>query len=163
MVYKNPCVDITLKRYQSGYTADEYHVHVGHLDGTGAMRNADRPLAGRCAIGWSEVQRSSAVARETRMNAPVPVLVGLRTVTRHEGRAARRDFYHRYDLLLANWYLLTLRIQQEIEEVRNELHEELACWQPHQPEPDWNAYVDRMNGICRAEGFQQTLRRRRVS
>jgi len=37
----------------------------------------------------------------------------------------------RYDLLLANWYLLTNRIQQEIEEVRHDLHEELACWQPH--------------------------------
>ena len=92
------------------------------------------------------------------MNAPV--LVGLHTVARHEGRATRRDFYHRYDLLLANWYLLTDRIQQEIEQVRNDLHEELACWQPHQPEPDWNAYVDRMNVICRAEGFQPTLRRR---
>jgi hypothetical protein len=126
------------------------------------MRNADRAPAGRCAIGgWSEVQQSSAVARETRMNAPV--LVGLNTVARHEERATRRDFYHRYDLLLANWYLLTDRIQQEIEQVRDELHEELACWQPHQPEPDWNAYVDRMNMICRAEDFQRTLRRHRVS
>jgi hypothetical protein len=72
---------------------------------------------------------------------------------RREVRAKRRDFYTRYDLLLANWYLLTNRIQQEIEEVRQELHEELAGWQPHQPEPDWNAYADRMNVICRAGGL----------
>ena len=85
-------------------------------------------------------------------------LIGLRTVAGHEVRAKRRDFYDRYDLLLANWYLLTNRIQQEIEEVRQDLHEELACWRPHQPEPDWNAYADRMNMICRAGGFQLPLR-----
>lgn len=67
-----------------------------------------------------------------------------------EIRSKRRDFYDRYDLLLANWYLLTNRIQQEMEQVRHELHEELAGWQPHQPEPDWNAYAARMNVICRA-------------
>jgi hypothetical protein len=70
-----------------------------------------------------------------------------------EVRSKRRDFYDRYDLLLANWYLLTNRIQQEIEQVRQELHEELASWQPHQPQPDWNAYADRMNVICRAGGL----------
>ncbi len=71
------------------------------------------------------------MVRETRMNAPA--VIGLRLAVRNEGRAKRRDFYDRYDLLLANWYLLTNRIQQEIEEVRHDLHEELACWQPHQP------------------------------
>src|SRR5258708_33458135 len=96
--------------------------------------------------------------RETHMSTPS--ISGSGKVGGHGNRATRRDFYHRYDLLLANWYLLTDRIQQEIEQVRNDLHEELACWQPHQPEPDWNAYVDRMNVICRAEGFQPTLRRR---
>jgi hypothetical protein len=82
-----------------------------------------------------------AMGRGTRMNA------------RLEGHVMRRAFYHRYDLLLANWYLLTNTIQQEIEQVREDLHEELACWQPHQPEPDWNAYADRVNTICRAGGF----------
>lgn len=70
-----------------------------------------------------------------------------------EVRSKRRDFYDRYDLLLANWYLLTNGIQQEIEQVRQELHEELAGWQPHQPEPDWKAYADRMNVICRGGGL----------
>jgi hypothetical protein len=131
---------------------------VGRFDGSDAIRNGDRALAGKCAIGWSEVRRSGAVARETRMNAQV--LIELRTAARHEGRAKRRDFYHHYDLLLANWYLLTNQIQQEIEEVRNDLHEELACWQPHQPEPDWNAYADRVNTICRAGGVQLPVSRR---
>ena len=65
-------------------------------------------------------------------------------------RAMRRDFYHRYDLLLANWYLLTSRVQQEIESIRQDLHNELARWQPHLPEPDWRAYSDRMSTIARA-------------
>jgi hypothetical protein len=62
-------------------------------------------------------------------------------------RAKRRDFYHRYDLLLANWYLLTSRIQQEIESIRQDLHNDLARWRPHLPEPDWNAYANRMSTI----------------
>jgi len=74
-----------------------------------------------------------------------------------EERAKRRDFYDRYDLLLANWYLLTTRVQQEVMEVRQDLHEDLASWQPHQPEPDWNAYADRVNTICNAGGFHQPL------
>lgn len=74
-----------------------------------------------------------------------------------EERAKRRDFYDRYDLLLANWYLLTKPIQQEVMEVRQDLHEALASWQPHQPQPDWNAYADRVNTICRAGGFQQPV------
>jgi hypothetical protein len=86
------------------------------------------------------------------MNAPE--LIALRTMAAHEVHAKRREFYDRYDLLLANWYSLTNRIQQGIEEVRQDLHEELAGWRPHQPEPDWKAYADRMNMICRTGGFQ---------
>ena len=78
--------------------------------------------------------------RETQVNA------------QREGRAKRRVFYHRYDLLLANWYLLTNGVQEQIEQVRQDLHDELAGWRPHQPEPDWNAYADRVNMICRG-GF----------
>jgi hypothetical protein len=73
-----------------------------------------------------------------------------RKQARREARVKRHDFYHRYDLLLANWYLLTSRIQQEVLAVRQDLHDELASWQPHQPQPDWNAYADRVNTICRA-------------
>jgi hypothetical protein len=65
-----------------------------------------------------------------------------------ESRARKRDFYRRYDVLLANWYLLTRRIQQDIESLRQDLHEELACWQPDRPEPNWNAYADRMNTLA---------------
>jgi len=74
---------------------------------------------------------------------------GKDTTGRRETLAKRRAFYHRYDLLLANWYLLTNRIQQAILVVRQDLHDDLACWRPHQPEPDWNAYADRVNVICR--------------
>ena len=62
----------------------------------------------------------------------------------------RRDFYRRYDLLLANWYLLTGRVQQEIESIRQDLHNELARWRPHSPEPDWRAYADRMSRLAHA-------------
>jgi hypothetical protein len=65
-----------------------------------------------------------------------------------ESRAKRRDFYRRYDALLANWYLLTHRVQEEILSIRQELRNELASWRPHLPEPDWNAYVDRMSVIA---------------
>ena len=41
------------------------------------------------------------MVRETRMNAPA--VIGLRLAVRNEGRAKRRDFYDRYDLLLANY------------------------------------------------------------
>jgi hypothetical protein len=64
-----------------------------------------------------------------------------------ESRTKRRDFYRRYDALLANWYLLTNRVQEEILSIRQELHAELASWRPHLPEPDWRAYADRMNMI----------------
>jgi len=32
--------------------------------------------------------------------------------------------------------------------IRQDLHDELARWRPHQPEPDWHAYADRMNAIA---------------
>jgi len=84
--------------------------------------------------------------REPRMNT-LPV-AGLRKAGRRESCAKRHDFYRRYDVLLANWYLLTSRIQQEILSIRQDLHDELARWRPHQPEPDWNAYADRMSMIA---------------
>ena len=59
-----------------------------------------------------------------------PSFTGLRKGGWREKLAKRRDFYHRYDVLLANWYLLTNRIQQEIERIREDLHDELACWRP---------------------------------
>ncbi len=68
------------------------------------------------------------------------------------GRAKRRDFYRRYDVLLANWYLLTHRIQEEILSIRQELHHELASWRPHLPEPDWHAYTERMSVIAARTG-----------
>ena len=71
-----------------------------------------------------------------------------RGADRSKSRARRRDFYRRYDVLLANWYQLTSRIQQDIESLRQDLHEELARWRPHQPEPDWKAYADRMNQLA---------------
>lgn len=71
---------------------------------------------------------------------------------RGEIRLKRRDFYQRYDLLLANWYLLTSRIQHDIESIRRDLHDDLARWQPHLPEPDWNAYADRMSLIAARAG-----------
>jgi len=63
-------------------------------------------------------------------------------------RAKRDDFYRRYDVLLSNWYLLTSRVQREVESIRQDLHHELAQWRPHQPEPDWHAYAQRMNMIA---------------
>ncbi len=86
-----------------------------------------------------------------------PSLTSLRKAGGRETRAKRRDFYHRYDLLLANWYSLTNRIQQEILVVRQDLHDDLACWRPHQPEPDWTTYAERVNMICREGGFQLAL------
>jgi hypothetical protein len=76
-----------------------------------------------------------------------PPVNGLRQAAGRDSRAKRRDFYHRYDRLLANWYLLTARIQHEIESIRQDLHNDLARWRPHLPEPDWNAYAHRMTTI----------------
>ena len=61
--------------------------------------------------------------------------------------ATRRDFYHRYDLLLASWYLLPSSAQRQIESIRQDLHEDLGRWRPQQPEPNWSAYVARVNTI----------------
>jgi hypothetical protein len=66
---------------------------------------------------------------------------------RRDNCARRRDFYDRYDLLLANWYLLTSRLQKEVQMIRQDLHDDLALWRPHQPEPDWSAYADRVSAI----------------
>jgi len=77
-----------------------------------------------------------------------PSFAGPRQAGGRESRARRRDFYRRYDALLANWYLLTHRIQDEVLSIRQDLHDELARWRPHQPEPDWHAYADRMNAIA---------------
>lgn len=65
-----------------------------------------------------------------------------------ERRAKRHDYYRRYDVLLANWYLLTHRIQDEVLSIRQELHDELASWRPHLPQPDWHAYARRLNAIA---------------
>ena len=76
-----------------------------------------------------------------------PRLTDPRKAANREGRAKRGDFYRRYDVLLANWYLLTHRIQDEILSIRRELHDELAAWRPHRPLPDWHAYAHRLNAI----------------
>jgi hypothetical protein len=72
----------------------------------------------------------------------------LRKADRRASRAKRRDFYSRYDVLLANWYLLTSRVQHEIESLRQDLHNDLARWRPHLPEPDWHTYAQRMSRIA---------------
>jgi hypothetical protein len=94
----------------------------------------------------------TAASSSARMNTPS--FIGLRKVGGRENHAKRRDFYHLYDLLLASWYLLTNRMQQEILALRQDLHDELASWRPQQPEPDWDAYADRANMICREGGFR---------
>ena len=61
---------------------------------------------------------------------------------------SRALFYRRYDLLLSNWHLLTARMQDDIESLRQDLHDQLAHWNPGQPAPDWKAYFERMNAIA---------------
>jgi hypothetical protein len=61
---------------------------------------------------------------------------------------SRAMFYRRYDVLLSNWHLLTVQMQDDIESLRQELHEHLAHWKPRQPAPDWKRYFDRMNAIA---------------
>jgi len=78
------------------------------------------------------------------MDTIITTTTQLRKADRRQSRAKRRDFYRRYDVLLANWYLLTSRIQEEILSIRQDLHDDLARWRPHQPEPDWGAYADRV-------------------
>ena len=65
----------------------------------------------------------------------------------------RADFYHCYNSVLANWFAYPGPTQRELDKVRHDLHEELGCWQPGRPEPDWNAYGERMNTICRWDAF----------
>jgi hypothetical protein len=65
----------------------------------------------------------------------------------------RGEFYCCYDRLLANWFFLSVCIQEEIEHFRHELHDDLARWRPHEPEPDWRAYANRVEAICRQRGF----------
>ena len=77
-----------------------------------------------------------------------PRIADSRKAAGRESRARRHDFYRRYDVLLANWYLLTHRIQDEILSIRRELHDELASWRPHLPQPDWHAYACRLNAIA---------------
>ena len=73
---------------------------------------------------------------------------GGRNEDRGAGRDRRREFYRGYDALLANWYLLNGRIQEDILVLRDKLHEELGRWRPHLPQPDWHAYADRLNMIA---------------
>jgi hypothetical protein len=75
-----------------------------------------------------------------------------RRPARASSRSRSRDFYQRYDLLLANWFLLSRRLQQELQFLRRDLHDDLARWRPEQPKPDWNAYADRVRLICKEGG-----------
>jgi hypothetical protein len=65
----------------------------------------------------------------------------------------RRDFYRCYDLLLANWFSLSVWIQEEIQYFRQDLHDDLARWRPDGPEPDWGAHASRVEAICREGGL----------
>jgi hypothetical protein len=65
----------------------------------------------------------------------------------------RSDFYLCYNFVLANWFAYPGPTQRELEKVRHDLHAELGRWQPGRPEPDWNAYGERMNTICRRDAF----------
>jgi len=71
---------------------------------------------------------------------------------RGSSRSRSRDFYQRYDLLLANWFLLSRRLQQELQFLRRDLHDDLGRWRPEQPKPDWNTYADRVRLICKESG-----------
>lgn len=61
----------------------------------------------------------------------------------------KEEFYRRYDLLLANWYLLTSQAQQQVEAIRRDLHADLGSWRPHLPEPDWSVYTRRLRALAR--------------
>lgn len=91
----------------------------------------------------SAVGADTSQPPEIHMNAALPPRP--RKAGCSQNRAKRRDFYRHYGLLLANWYLLTSRIQNEVESIREDLHDDLARWRPHQPEPDWGVYVDRIS------------------
>ena len=68
-------------------------------------------------------------------------------VAHRASSAMRRDFYQRYDLLLASWYLLSNQAQREIDSIRQDLHEDLGRWRPQQPQPNWGAYAARVQTI----------------
>ena len=78
-----------------------------------------------------------------------PSMTGLRNSTRDKGRGRCREFYQRYDLLLANWFLLPGRLQQEMQFLRADLHDDLARWRPDRQKPDWSGYADRVTLICK--------------
>jgi len=59
------------------------------------------------------------------------------------------EFYRRYDHLLANWYLLTSQVQQQVDSIRRDLHSDLGRWRPHLPEPDWSVYERRLQALAR--------------
>jgi hypothetical protein len=63
------------------------------------------------------------------------------------------DFYSRYNLVLANWFVFSERTRRELQTVRDDLHDELARWQPAKGKLNWNAYAERMNAICRTHGY----------
>jgi len=65
------------------------------------------------------------------------------------------DFYRCYDCLLANWYAFSRPIQQEADQVRHDLHLELASWHPGKPGPQWGTYSERMNAVFRANGLPE--------
>jgi hypothetical protein len=65
----------------------------------------------------------------------------------------RCEFYRCYDQLLANWFFLSAWIQEEIQYFRQDLHDDLAQWRPQKPEPDWSAYANRVEAICREGGL----------
>jgi hypothetical protein len=88
------------------------------------------------------------------MNAPP--LTGPYKARCRENRARCHDFYKRYDALLANWFLLTSRIQDDLQALRRDLRDELARWRPSQPDPDWNVYADRLNSLCLKSGVPPT-------
>jgi hypothetical protein len=62
------------------------------------------------------------------------------------------DFYRSYDHVLANWYSLSEQVRHEADQVRLELHEELARWRPGTARPNWDRYAERINSKCREQG-----------
>jgi hypothetical protein len=66
----------------------------------------------------------------------------------------KEEFYRRYDLLLANWYLLSGQVQQQVESIRRDLHADLGNWRPHLPEPDWSVYSRRLQALAPTAALQ---------
>ena len=75
----------------------------------------------------------------------------------------RREFYRRYDLLLANWYSLSTWIQEEIQYFRQDLHDDQSLWRPHLPEPDWSTYANRITAICREAALPSAFNAQRYA